>query len=515
MPNGGEVRYRFIIEDETGGVQRKMGGGSPPPMKQDYYTATQKNIEETQKLSKDTHGFIKKHLPSLAILSATLITFSMFMSKNSKIISTTLTTIWQIIGAAVDIFLAPLAPIIAKFLPLMAEKLFRLSEILSEKLEKIVPGLLDWIELLFEDPTKAMEVAWEFFIDQAGKAWEWIKDKGLEVWDNIEVWALDIWRNKIPGWASAAWEKIEDFAIGTVWPEISKAAKNIFENIIPEPIMKIFETIASFIGGKWEEAGKIASSSYSKEQIAAMEKYWRLYEQEGDDYYKELGWAAQNFFDTWESKGVTTFEEFQRYNEDRGSQAWNFIELIAGDMWNRIEIFATGVWNVIKEAIINFIVKDLPTILMDALVSGAKSIIPGIAKAAAEGATGVEDITSGKSWWEKIQDVVGGPFYSKDKGWGWPSMQDWKKEFFGGILNLQHGSPYVPRDMLAMIHKGERMIPAWENRPDYTSRNYGFNINNTINIQGAALGLDTEKMARELTKRVTTELARGLSMVGI
>ncbi len=45
-----------------------------------------------------------------------------------------------------------------------------------------------------------------------------------------------------------------------------------------------------------------------------------------------------------------------------------------------------------------------------------------------------------------------------------------------GLAAFDVGTPYVPNDMIAQIHQGEAIVPAWANRPEYNSG--GLTVNN-------------------------------------
>lgn len=48
---------------------------------------------------------------------------------------------------------------------------------------------------------------------------------------------------------------------------------------------------------------------------------------------------------------------------------------------------------------------------------------------------------------------------------------------FGSLFSFSQGTEYVPRDMLAMVHRGERIVSANENRYGNTSNNSNINVN--------------------------------------
>lgn len=64
------------------------------------------------------------------------------------------------------------------------------------------------------------------------------------------------------------------------------------------------------------------------------------------------------------------------------------------------------------------------------------------------------------------------------------------------------GTPYVPRDMLAVVHKGERIVPAAQNRPGG-----GQNISVVINMGSGSSGGDLRQAAGEIARRIGQTVA--------
>lgn len=72
------------------------------------------------------------------------------------------------------------------------------------------------------------------------------------------------------------------------------------------------------------------------------------------------------------------------------------------------------------------------------------------------------------------------------------------------------GTPYVPRDMIARIHKGERIVPAAENKREFGyGRERSYAINQTINVMPGATYETSRQAARMAADRATTARRRG------
>lgn len=72
----------------------------------------------------------------------------------------------------------------------------------------------------------------------------------------------------------------------------------------------------------------------------------------------------------------------------------------------------------------------------------------------------------------------------------------------GLLPSFDVGTPYVPRDMLAIVHKGERITPAAQNRPGG-----GQSISVVINMGSGSTGGDLRQAAGEIARRIGQTVA--------
>jgi len=76
-------------------------------------------------------------------------------------------------------------------------------------------------------------------------------------------------------------------------------------------------------------------------------------------------------------------------------------------------------------------------------------------------------------------------------------------ESLSGLLpSFDVGTPYVPRDMLAVVHQGERIVPAAQNRPGG-----GQSISVVINMGSGSSGGDLRQAAGDIARRIGQTVA--------
>lgn len=77
-------------------------------------------------------------------------------------------------------------------------------------------------------------------------------------------------------------------------------------------------------------------------------------------------------------------------------------------------------------------------------------------------------------------------------------------ESLSGLLpSFDVGTPYVPRDMLAVVHQGERIVPAAQNRPS----GGGQSISVVINMGSGSSGGDLRQAAGDIARRIGQTVA--------
>jgi hypothetical protein len=140
------------------------------------------------------------------------------MYKASQVVSETMKAMWQIFGAIMDVFLAPLMPIIVEILELMASVIPIVSNLATAFFEPIVAFLAPKIEAI----TRWLEgIDWTAVEGWLAKAGEtvagWIET--VYNWLASTVWP----------WLSANVPKLFDWLTATAWPWIVENTLKLYE----------------------------------------------------------------------------------------------------------------------------------------------------------------------------------------------------------------------------------------------------------------------------------------------
>lgn len=157
----GQVNVRVLVDDGGGGPGPR-GGGSPGPSgtgrRPSRYvgdslitpgpglTQAQANAAH-RAMTKEQPSLLKNIQRGLGVIGIALTAGEII--RRSKIMSTTLSAILDILGALVDVLLMPLIPLIVKAIPALAQ-------------------VVQWLMKFMDNPTEALKIAWEGFV-------EWLK----------------------------------------------------------------------------------------------------------------------------------------------------------------------------------------------------------------------------------------------------------------------------------------------------------------------------------------------------
>ena len=95
----------------------------------------------------------------------------------------------------------------------------------------------------------------------------------------------------------------------------------------------------------------------------------------------------------------------------------------------------------------------------------------------------------------EIMKRLFGDFGSKGGGGG--QIGGWVGSLLSSLPSFDVGTPYVPRDMVAKVHQGERIVPAAQNRAGG-----GQSISVVINMAGGSSGSDLRQSAGDIARRI-------------
>lgn len=241
------------------------------------------------------------------------------------------------------------------------------------------------------------------------KHWDEVKAKAQEVWGFVAPYLTGIWQN-ISGVAMAIWTGISDF-FKAFWEGI----KNVFlftVALIAGAVITYFKSMGIDIVAVWETVKNAASAFWEfisnafDVGVSAIKVSWTV------------GWTAiKNFVGPiWQ--GIKDFvgEGWEwvlgKFKEYQGpvTDAWTFL-------WNAIGAVVDTVWQNIKTSVL----ANLNWIL-----SKIQVVIDAVNKVAAAGGNAI--------------------------GVSAPQIPS--------IPHLATGTNYVPNDTLAVLHKGEAVVPA-------------------------------------------------------
>ena len=191
---------------------------------------------------------------------------------------------------------------------------------------------------------------------------------------------------------------------------------------------------------------------------------------------KNIGeWIGNMFKGVWEGLKNIVFT-FWETIKTKAIEVWNSIGRLAGDVWNVIKTGAANVWTSVG---------TLAKGVWDTLKSGAENVWKNV--------TGF----ASNAW-----NTISTWFISKIIN---PIITILNKIPFVNIkpVSAQLGIPFVPKDMLAFVHRGEQIVPANRN-----ISNRSTNITNIFNISS-----DVKEQAKRIASTLDDQM-RSTSLSG-
>lgn len=304
---------------------------------------------------------------------------------------------------------------------------------------------------------------WEKFKINCGKAWEDFKEGWGQFWDGVGTKAGEIW-NGITTTLGGIWDGMKTTA-GNVWNSIKIEAGEAWENIKNSAIGQKVQEIATNVSEKWNEIKTKAGETWEHVKTKAGELWGGIKETVGGKV-EELKTNVQEKWNTLKTKAGETWENIKT----KASTTWDNIKNTAigkkvqetvtnaktkfnelktnvSNGWNTLKTNASTAWGNIKTSIVN-------------AAKGAWDNAKGFFDKIGEGV---------KKAWEGLKGLgerTGQRFGNFFSGKGFKTDEEYAEYARKhNIPGYAVGTNYVPNDQLAMVHKGEAIIPARYNKP--------------------------------------------------
>lgn len=261
------------------------------------------------------------------------------------------------------------------------------------------------------------------------------------VWEGTKQWVSDVGTSIHDGWenmktkATEKWEEIKT-NVGNKWEEMKTNAADTWENM---------KTKA---GEKWDEIKNSAVGQKVQELATDVKTKWGELKTETTEKFQEIASKAKEKWENTKNE-ITT----------RASDAFTN----AKEKWNQL--------------------KDDTETIFNNILTNTKTAFTNIANTISDKAK--EAWEKAKGWFEDIGKKAK-EAWDGVKNWGSNIGKGWEQEGFGGAVKATFGlksydvgTNYVPNDQLAMIHKGEAIIPAKYNKP-YSPPSTSSNLESTV-----------------------------------
>ncbi|MGJ9460282.1 phage tail tape measure protein [Oceanobacillus sp. CF4.6] len=332
--------------------------------------------------------------------------------------------VFSAIGAAILFLVSPIGMIIAAVVALVAIVIF------------------NW-ETVKELTITVFTAIGEFFV----ATWEWIK----EIFNTSLEWVKETWSTSwtwIKETATTVFSAIAEFFV-TIWEGI----KNTFNTVI--------EAIVSFVKQRWENLKTNTTNAFNAVK----------------DLITNIWNGIKSFFTTIVSALVDFVKNRWNNLKNNVSTVFNAIKSVITTIWNTIKSVTSGVWNGIKSTLGG---------IWNGIKSKVSSVFNGIKNIISDVWNGIKSTTD--KIWTGITDSIKGAINGviaaingmlnalSSISITTPKIPDWVPKFGGktmdigfpsipNIPSLDVGTNFVAQDGLAMIHKGEAVVPAEHNGP--------------------------------------------------
>lgn len=308
-----------------------------------------------------------------------------------------------------------------------------------------VVAIAAYFIIKYWDEIKAFLIATlDIIVENLTKAWSWIKETTTVVWNAIKEFFIK--------W----WDELLALLLGPIGVLVYLIINNW--DTIKENSIKTWNAIKAFFVAFWKALVALVTNNINNFK-SNITKAWNFIKNTTMSIWNGIKGFFIAFWNALVSLATTRVNNFK----NNIINVWNAIKNATKKVWNGIKGFFTGIWDKLKSGVNGL--KDTFIKAWNGIRDGIKKVLNPIIGFMNKLMSGFENILNGISTGINKLPSFSIPSWVPVIGGGKLSLPDMPKVSLPRIPSLDVGTNFVAKDGLAMIHRGEQIVPAEHTGP--------------------------------------------------